>query len=495
MTEHAESAAEILRKDLETPPGVTTINTTLNKFANNLERLARMDKLSTPGANCFEAVFGVYTSLKRLYEHEKKAAEDLFVTGSGDIQEKSKLYVMCKSNGRPRLHTRSRVGLSLDFWTDQHLVSKGGAMATGRRDDMRMEVDSPYAYEYEEVDEIYSMVIECEPSPPALYPPIRISNDWLSEQIEKPPDDIHAIMVGHDPTRKLVLNWLDPPSVNTLDVNGRIQIDQPHARFVAKLEPPIILPLSTTMQLYASVGINIGQETAQLTSLDGLILPHAGPGVALGEPREIRAERHLLAIDHNANDTVQEWDLRLFLSQTELARKVDQVPFVHPRQLVALLPILRQYAFITRLLRNSFKPPSRSQPPYEAASTSTKEPVDVKQKSLESELAALLAPSALSAPPRALDVAFSTTPSPNVTLVFPTPDGVKKVTFNILPDAEVVVAQQDLVILEKSEEDARAGLHGNGNGRRQKSIGALAEALMVCEDLGVWAEWVRKRYF
>jgi len=495
MTDHAESAAEVLREDLKTPPGVSTINATLDKFANNLERLARMDKLSTPGSNCFEAVFGVYTGLKRLYDHEKKAAEELLVRGSDDIQEKSERHVMCKANGRPRLHAHRRVGLSLDFWTDQHLVPKGRAMATATGDDTQMDVDSPYAYEYGEVDQIYFMVIECEPSPPALYPPVRISNDWLSEQIEKPPDDLHGVMVGHDPTRKLVLNWLDPPSVNTLDANGRIQIDQPHARFVAKLEPPIILPLSTTMQLYASVGINIGQEPAQLTSLDSLILPHAGPAVVLGEPREIRVERHILASDHNASDTIQKWNLGLFLSRTELARKVEHVPFVHPRQLVALLPILRQYAFITRLLRNSFKPLSPSQTPYEAASTLIKEPVNGKQKTLESELAALLGPSALSAPPRALDVAFSTMPSPNVTLVFPTPDGVKKVTFNILLDAEVVVAQQDLVVVEKSEEDAGAALFGNGNGRRQKSIGALAEALMVCEDLGVWAEWVRKRYF
>src|SRR6185436_10500093 len=109
---------EVLKRDLTPPPGVASINLTLDRFANNLQRLAQLDKLSTPQVNCFEAISGVYRSLRRLFEHEKKAAMAVFDMLQPDAEEKAEREVMCSRSGKPAMNASRTMGLSLQYWMD-----------------------------------------------------------------------------------------------------------------------------------------------------------------------------------------------------------------------------------------------------------------------------------------------------------------------------------------------------------------------------------------
>jgi hypothetical protein len=71
-----ETGTKILTRNLQPLPGQNSINVTLERFAENLEKLVMLDKLGSPqhgGVSCYNAIAGVYTSLQKLFEHEKKA--------------------------------------------------------------------------------------------------------------------------------------------------------------------------------------------------------------------------------------------------------------------------------------------------------------------------------------------------------------------------------------------------------------------------------------
>jgi len=79
---------------------------------------------------------------------------------------------MCKGSGRPRMHIRKKVGLSIDYWREKRL-------ARGNEDE---EGDN---------EEIWRVLIEVEEIPPDFtnmnpITPVRTSDHWVSDEIKKP---------------------------------------------------------------------------------------------------------------------------------------------------------------------------------------------------------------------------------------------------------------------------------------------------------------------
>ena len=68
---------------------------------------------------------------------------------------------------------------------------------------------------------------------------------------------------------------------------------------------------------------------------------------------------------------------------------------------------------------------------------------------MEAELASLLGPTTADTP--ALDVAFSITPIPQMTIALTTNQGLKKLTFKILLNADLDIVHQNIVPEEGDE--------------------------------------------
>ena len=99
-----ETGTKILTRNLKPLPGQSKMNVTLERFAENLEKLVTLDKLGSPqtgGVSCYNAIAGVYTSLRKLFEHEKKMALSLLQDDTPHRSHKAEREVLCKKSGRP----------------------------------------------------------------------------------------------------------------------------------------------------------------------------------------------------------------------------------------------------------------------------------------------------------------------------------------------------------------------------------------------------------
>jgi hypothetical protein len=353
VKDHEASASSALLHSLSIPPGLSNITLTLDKFSKNLDKLAQLDKLNGPLTaqtfNCFEAITGVYASLRKLYEHEKKAAMVL-LKRTTDVEEVAEREVLCKKSGRPIMNSRNEIGLKLDYWMRRrHVLSKYARRKNPSDTDGDHDMDyvPPSEPVEDEADDMFSLVIECEASVPEMYPPARISTAWISDQIEKPPDEMeHAFGPS--------LDWLDPlptylsrdeSQTNTMALNGTME-KLPSIRFIARMEPPLLLPLNTAVQLLAPLGVS--QESLMSSELvstfDTLLLHPNGPdatnSMALNTlMKETRAERRVLVPGGQDEENFTLHSNSLFVPRAEYARYIREFPFDHPRQLVELLPV------------------------------------------------------------------------------------------------------------------------------------------------------------
>jgi len=479
----AVKGAEVLQYDLTLHQNNSTFGVPLENFADNLSRLATIDKLGEDESpTCFAAISGIYSSLRRLYEHERRAIDTIY----DDID----MHVLRKKSGRPSMHERRRIGLSMDYWMKRGSVrSDGGPSKRSRVDHDTVVAEGAKTHvRLSDERDICSLTIECEQLPPGIYPPIQISNGWISERVEKPEDDIpdFELMSGFT-SNSTTLDWLDPPIDQVANDGDEISslalTVQPVARFVARLEPPIAIPYHIATQLYASIQTNITQVVFPASeSMTDLMLPSIQSIPLAGDTPQLHQMRKI-----GADNTAKEFQLGLYWSNSELGVLVGTLPFDHPRRLVEALPVLRQYAFIARLLQNTF--------PRVVAKVATSKPPtkhDIRkmrmqrykdkfsQQDMEAELAALLAPKTTSV--RALDLSLVTTPVPQMTLSLASKQGLKKMTFNIKLNADIEIVSQNIVA------------DGGDELIRQKQLEGLKTALEMSEDLGIWGVWVRRTY-
>jgi len=508
------TGSEILVRSLRPLPGQSKINVTLERFAGNLEKLLSLDKLGNPqngGVSCYNAIAGVYTSLRKLFEHEKKMALAVMEANTPHRTHKAEREVMCKKSGRPRLNGGSCLGLSLEYWMDRrHLIRTASTVQSDKGKD-KMEVDSQEASPYPEdedteMNKMYSLTIECESSPSTLYNPIRISNEWISDKVEKPTDANDAnVTIDNILLDRPSIDWQDPkptylePTASTdeaMDLSsapGRL----PNIRFVARFNPPLVVPWAVHMQLYQSVGIEPRPEEFRPCTFVGLALRpgEIDPGMmgATESTTEIRSSRSVLAVDADGKEKQQRHDMSLYLPKIEYSRTLESLPFSHPKQLVEMLPTLRQYAFTTSLLKDAFfrtaqkQPTPLSPPPTPPTSSSKPLQIDINLS--------YIPPS----PRLIFYIPHPTSPSPShstptvssllSSLLAPTSTSHPplSITLDVHPNGELVVSEQNVIASREGEDVDMEQAE-----QREERVKRLARALDVCGSLGVWAEWVRR---
>jgi hypothetical protein len=544
---YAATASRILGESLKPLPGMAKINLTLDRFAHNLEKLVRMDKLSSPqngGISCYQAIFGVYTSLRKLFDHEKKMALALMDAKDPRASYKAEREVLCKKSGRPRLNAGNRLGLSLEYWMDRRHLFEDGQGASSPKDKDKMDIDpSPSDYP-EDKDpsnhKIYSVTIECESSPSSMYTPIRISDNWISDAVEKAPDappDMNTnnsinVLLGQNVKQNL--DWQDPPAtylpsasaegdnaqnndaLNIANAEGRL----PNIRFVAKFNPPLVLPLTVLVTIRQQFGLEIGEIHA--TTFAGLVLrPGApDPGIAAAMPGtatqesphiyELQSTKAVVVPGKNGEtETDKTHQSSLYIPRgTEYAGVLESLPFAHPRQLIDIFPTLRQYAFVTSLMQRGFGPdtdnktntPAAPQPISPPATPSAAEDL-AQQREQQLDVSLYYAPPAprlridipRSAPSEDVEMQDSDAYTPataqadllNLLLGHTPPPQPISVTLDVLANAEVVVTGGNVAV---------GGVDGGGEAKeveeeREKRV---ARALEICMDVDVWAEWVRR---
>ncbi|KAF3006569.1 hypothetical protein E8E13_006624 [Curvularia kusanoi] len=532
----AETGTKILTRNLQPLPDQSRINVTLERFAENLEKLVTLDKLGSPqhgGVSCYNAIAGVYTSLQKLFEHEKKAVLSALDEDTPDRHHRAEREVLCKKSGRPRPNTGNRLGLNLEYWMDRrHIVPKSRAKKhSSDKGKERMDIDSQEQTlsadddDDLEINKVYSLTLECEASPSTLYTPIRVSDDWISDAVEKSADPNDTSNLDNILLNTPSLDWQDPkptflePSASTGE-DDAMNLDSapgrlPNIRFVAKFNPPLVVPLTTYISLYQSVGIEPQQDFLATTFVGLALRPNeldpGMTGTAGATTHEIRSTTSTIVRDPQGNETDRTHNFSLYIPKMEYSRKIESLPFAHPKQLVEILPVLRQYAFTTSLLQNSFP---------ETGETGKNSHISRAQVNRDTESAG---------PPLPLDINLSyTPPAPRLTLHVPHPSSVLssasnasssphattpasvsdllsgllsdadtkrptpshaplKVTLDVHMNAELVVSEQNITEgRAPGEEDLEKVQDMEAKTKR------LAKALDVCGDLGIWGEWLRR---
>lgn len=462
---HTGRAGEILSRDLELAPNESPLTKMLDKFAANLERLATLDKLSViPELNCHEAIAGIYESLEKLHRWEVarlKEQDDM----SGKDDEDVIRVATCSKSGTPAMHTRDRLGLSLDYWQEKRRLSGKGTKRENHK--------------------TWSLLAECAPSPGLVYTPLRVSEKWISDSIQKadPPAEEIFLTASGGP----VLDWLQPdnvllpsPQLAKPDALGIINPEAsqryPEVMFMAKFDPPVIVPYGVASQIYESVTASL--DPYQTSTFDGLMFPPS-PGEATS-PDDVRSMRHEIQVsvfDKQGEMSTRLHNVTLTFEKTDYGRAITELPFAHPRQLVEMIPTLRQYAFFSTLLEKiktgATHPPSPD--------TEDKE-TDQEHNKKVGFRAFIAGPVPTTGNrPLTIDISATTQPLPRLKVVFPFEKRTANITFDIKLNGVVEVVTQNIL---------RSEWKGKG---KLLTTADLARMLEITEDVGIWVEFVRRR--
>ncbi|GAB7358801.1 hypothetical protein MBLNU230_g4025t1 [Neophaeotheca triangularis] len=485
LGEHARFAGERLLGDLRGRRG--GLGSSLERFAESLEGLARVDRLSSEKVNCFEGITGVYASLRRLWEVERKAVSQGLGDG-GEREPRVDAEVLSRRSGRPTFCARGRLGVGIEYWRRPVLDGGEERGKQERGQDVAMR-DADQGQEETGSDEnkdTYCLRIEAEPLHGELFPPIRISSNWLPESFELPDPASAQGLPWHDPPQT-VLN-ADKQSSDAMNMDPSNQ-KLPEVRFVAKLDPPITLPLPVAMNVLQAVGANVPNFTQAQPAYHSLVLPGSASSAQSGMP-VTTSEQPSFSFANNREETSKH-NYNLFVPEaTALSYygyRLESLPFSHPRQLVELLPTLRQWARSEELLKALFPPTTPpTLPPPQPAQSQTTTFGPPKDLSLDSILTpphnAPDASSSSSIPVTTalpIDVALSTLQSPIITLVLPI--GRQRT------DTTAVAVQ----VLPNGVLQVDGG--GGGGGGGFDGVKA-AKALEACGgEVATWVEWVRCR--
>ncbi|KAM7188305.1 Mediator of RNA polymerase II transcription subunit 1 domain containing protein [Rhypophila sp. PSN 637] len=516
VNKHADAAAQILAQDLKLEPNQSPLTKRLDSFATNFERLASLDKLSVnPGLNLLEAVAGLYESLARLYAWEmQRLQEDATLTGKSD--EYLHNLVLCTRSGHPAMNARSRVGLAIDYWKEKRLQPSTSPEMAAR---------------IAKTEPTWALLIGCAPLQDLSFAPVRISDKWISADVEKIP--LPGEMVS-GPS----IDWLEPESTfippsdqdkansaDALNTGAPILGPRlPEVTFKAIFDPPLHVS-SFTWQQIAQLGCVLPSvNTDQVKTYDAIMFPpHPNQITDPSDSRVIRCKKRVEFTPPGQTA----WELRshinhLFIQKPIYGYTLTELTFSHPRQLVTMLPYLRQYAFLSTLLENSFreKPGPSSVPGTKPTTTSTKtttnrddfgnfmeadnksllrqqqqqaikteEEMDIttvkEEEKEEAESRPIRIDVELDFSPDALDFSPNARPAPRLKISFPfRPDKTGVVWLDIRENGQVHVESENVI-------DERNAIAANGRQRRKEDLGKILETI---EDIGKWCEFLRTRW-
>ncbi|KAL2071428.1 hypothetical protein VTL71DRAFT_12663 [Oculimacula yallundae] len=452
VTKHIDRAGEVLLRDVQFQAHESPLTKKLDRFAANLEILATLDKLSViPGLNCHEAIAGLYESVERLHLWEVERLKE-----TQEMAEKDDAYViktaMCTKSGKPIMHTRDRLGMSLDYWQEKRKLSSTKEEKT------------------------WSLLLDCAPLPTLDFTPLRVSEHWISADIQKANATLEDRLL--EPDNGPVLDWLDPdntliPSTDAPKVDGMDGVESslghkfPEVMFIVKFDPPLVVPYMLAAQIYDSTSAPIDPYVT--TTFDELMFPRKPEDEVHSDGRRITRESTITIYTKDGEKSTVVHKNDLWIDKPDYARTLTELPFSHPRQLVQMLPALRQYAFLSTLLNKTFG--SHSQPPSKPA-----QKTEIHSK--KAEFAEFM--SGISTNVKTMDVSLTTQPHLRMRVNFPFKKTTAEVTFEILLNGTVEVVNESLL---GQAEDKVNGLTGKD----------LARILEVTEDLGVWLEFVKRR--
>lgn len=489
VTKDVAKAEQIILEDLKLLPTQSPLTKTLDKFAANLERLAILDKSSViPGLNTHEAIAGIYESLGRLHRWDiDKLREDGALAGKGD--EFLAVTALCTRHGSPVMHARDRVGLSLDYWRERRLQHSHSITN---------------ASQASEALKTWALMVSCAPLGGMVYRPVRVSDKWISTEIEKlHPTDEELLS---NTTGQPILDWQEPENIILPNADGSksdastdlMQAESilsgpkyPEVIFMAKFDPPVAVPYSVWEHVHQLTG-----ATASVTSLetfDILLFPippgaHHDPA----EPRTIGCTKKVSFVSKDGETSLKTHENTLFIYKPVYGKTLTEVPFSHPRQLVEMLPLLRQYAFLSILLDKSFGPDEWPldkpvQKPAESTTFTTTVRDDftgflnaagkegkVQTQSVVKDLK--------------VDVTLTAHPLPRLQVVFPFKGTTANIMVEIQLNGLVHIVSQNIL----GEDAGHLGDASKGKGRSitQQDLGRVLE---MVEDIGKWCEWIRSR--
>ena len=510
LGEVAGDGARVLKEDLSGKrAGGGDRYVVLDAFAANVERMARLDRLGVAGVSCFEAVEGVHGCLRRIFEWDMGSMKD---QREIKLQKNRKeVEVLRRRNGRPRVHAEGQVGLRLEYWMDKALL--------WQNDRVPEEMDLDDGAEKEEAHlNIWSISIECESSPAELYPPIRISSAWVTDTVEKPT----GMDITRLPLTESTIDWQEPPLTYTMasDNGGdAMNLDQAHllpskapdVRFVAKLEPPILVTLQSAMDIFAIVDSPVPQVALPATYENILASRLSPPSRALGTSKgPLSFEKVVCSYGSTGEPSETRHLYTFFSSKLEEARLIHEVPFSHPRQLTAMLPILRQWALLGSILRevcggdDADDAGKAKQLPSKPDGDMGNGFHDAEPDSTD-ELDAFLSNSNTTAatnntdtkpktmPSLPVDISLAFTPNPRLTLIFPNFGKLASLTFTIHPNG--IIEASDFVLRSSKTRGGDGGSDNEGEGEvREGQMFQIQEkaqkVLAIAEDLGVVVEWM-----
>ncbi|KAL2891829.1 Mediator of RNA polymerase II transcription subunit 1 [Ceratocystis lukuohia] len=522
VKQQSPRAAEILKQDLQLEPYQSPLTKTLDQFAVNLERLHSQDKLSVvPGFDCQEALASMSLSLHKLYDWDLEKTRMELAPSSGE--EAIVNAVMCTRHGRPHLHARGSVGLSLQYWKEKRLAPANPSIVKV----------------VEETELVWSLLIMCAKAPMGTMPfaLARVSTEWIAPDVAKPNPMAEETLQS---VTGVVLDWQHPNNTVLPDETG-MGPKYPDIVFKAILDPPVVLPQSVFVQVMQAVGQAPMDHQAPSSTFDALFFPSQAPSSAAGssivthdpsEPRKISSKRKIRRLDIGGGESTALVDTTLFVYKPVYGQVLQEIQFAHPQQIIELLPVLRQYAFVATLLRNSF-PLVSSQSLYTHGADDEVRYGNTSRALTHKQLYTSMV-NRLDAPPTPtpgepivitpnvpdpinagidgrIDASLSLTPVPRLHISFLV--GHKKATvkneFNKVEDDRAIATTIDAGNQEMHE---RAGtlsleirLNGDVHVISQNIITAeaqaagrdpqvLGKALMVMEDLCSWCEWIRSRF-
>jgi hypothetical protein len=242
--------------------------------------------------------------------------------------------------------------------------------------------------------------------------------------------------------------------------------------FVAKFDPPIIVSYATAMQIYGSTSVALDMYH----TFDSLMLPHASNDKAEpGETRTIKNQATVTVFGKDGEKSKSLHNNSLFIEKFEHGYTLSELPFSHPKQLVEILPPLRQYAFLSTLLRKSF----------EATANISQQTEKVKESPAFDDFLYGTPSTVTDDTAITVDISFTTQPLPRLQLIFPFKNGMGNVEFDIKLNGVVEIASQNLLPVDLDMDE--------GSADKKLTVDALSKMLEITEDLGIWIEWVRRR--
>lgn len=240
--------------------------------------------------------------------------------------------------------------------------------------------------------------------------------------------------------------------------------------------------------LYNIVNIKAPQLYGYLPTFDSLLFP-IPPG-SNQDPSELRAisrKRDVRIYDKDQNPAVKPHRNTLYIYKQVYSHRVTEIPFSHPQQLIYMLPLLRQYAFLSTLLENSFGSETKEAEPLpkpgDASVHPPKSNVTTRDELADFMKSASVSDDTASSSELKFDVTLWVHPMPHLQVVFPFKDSIANIILKILEDGVVEVAEEN--VLPRVEEDKRQG--------KQLTRADLGKVLEHMEDLCKWAEWIRTR--